>query len=59
MCGACFGVGLGFLLALRWEVRSTPAFLLVLAVTAIVAAVGALRFGDRFWHWLGGNHGRW
>ena len=57
--GACFGVGLGFLLAWRWEVRATAPFLLLLAASAVASAMAAARWGDRFWHWLAGNHGRW
>ena len=57
--GTCFGVGLGFVLAWRWEVRGTAPFLLLLGATAIAGGLAAARWGDRFWHWLAGNHGRW
>ena len=57
--GAVFGVGLGFLLAWRWEVRDAAAFLLLLAGTALAGGAAAARWGDRFWHWLAGNHRLW
>jgi uncharacterized membrane protein YccC len=52
--GALVGLGIGFVLHLNTGPASSGAhFALVLFGPAVLCALLAARFGDRFWAWLG------
>lgn len=48
-------MGLAFLLTLEHPLGTDGANLLVLAGTAAVCGLLAMRFGDRFWYWICDN----
>lgn len=58
-CGGAFGLLLGASLLLFDPLGSKGANIGFLIVFALVCALLAWRFGDRFWHWVKELFSRW
>jgi len=51
-CGFIFGLLVTGLSGFLWSVASGHYVVAVSVLAALICGVLALRYGDRFWHWL-------